>query len=45
MQRAIAAYQKGELGMAERLCRAVLDAKAYHFDALHLLGVIATQTR
>jgi protein O-GlcNAc transferase len=45
IQRAIAAYQQGELGTAERLCRAVLGAKASDFDALHLLGVIATQTR
>jgi tetratricopeptide (TPR) repeat protein len=45
MQRAIAAYRRSELHEAERLCRAVLGEDAGHFDALHLLGIIAARTR
>ncbi|HVN34256.1 MAG TPA: tetratricopeptide repeat protein, partial [Casimicrobiaceae bacterium] len=45
IQRAIAAYGRGEWREAEVLCRRVLDAQANHFDALNLLGVIAAQTR
>jgi predicted O-linked N-acetylglucosamine transferase (SPINDLY family) len=45
MQRAIASFHQGDWATAERLCRAVLNAKADYFDALQLLGVIATQTR
>ena len=44
MQRGFAAYQRGELAEAERLCQAVLNAKSDYFDALHLLGVIAART-
>jgi len=44
MQRGLAAYQRGELAEAERLCQAVLDAKSDYFDALHLLGVITART-
>ncbi len=44
MQRAFVAYQRSEWAEAKRLCRAILDAKADHFDALHLAGVIALQT-
>jgi tetratricopeptide (TPR) repeat protein len=43
MQRAFAAYQRGELREAEDLCRIVLDAKAEYFDALYLLAIIAGQ--
>ncbi len=45
MERGFAAYQRGDLPEAERLCRAVLNAKTDHFDALHLLGIIAARTR
>ena len=45
VQRALAAYQRGDWAESERLCRAVLEAKQDHFDALHLLGVIAARTQ
>src|SRR5262249_34860481 len=45
LQRAIAAYQGRDWPEAERLCRAVLVARPDVFDALHLLGGIAAQTR
>ena len=45
MQRGFAAYQRGDLVEAEQFFRAVLAAKADHFDALHLLGIIAARTR
>ena len=45
MERGFAAYQRGDLVEAERLCRAVLNAKTDHFDALHLLGIITARTR
>ena len=41
MRRAVEAFQRGDLAEAERLCRAVLDAKADHFDALYLAGIIS----
>jgi Tfp pilus assembly protein PilF len=44
MQRAIAAYHRGDWIDAENLCRAVLAAKADHSDGLHLLGTLAVQT-
>lgn len=44
MQRAIAAYHRGDWADAEKLCRTVLDANADHPDALHLLGTLAVQT-
>ena len=45
MQHGFAAYQRGDLVEAERFFRLVLAAKADHFDALHLLGIIAARTR
>ena len=45
MQRAIAAYHRGDWTDAEKLCRVVLDANADHSDALHLLGTLAVQTQ
>ena len=42
---AVAAYQRADWTEAERLCRLMLNAKADHFAGLHLLGIIATQTR
>ncbi len=44
MQDAIAAYQRGDLVEAERLCRLALEVKANYFDALYLSGIIAAQT-
>src|SRR5215475_11833364 len=45
MKRAVAAYQRGGLGEADDLARAILSIKADYFDALHLLAVISTQQR
>jgi tetratricopeptide (TPR) repeat protein len=43
-QQALALHQQGELVEAERVYREVLQAAPNHFDALHLLGVLALQT-
>ena len=43
LQRALAAYQRGDWAEVERLCRTMLAAKADHFEALYLLGVLAGQ--
>ena len=40
MQRAADAYTAGNFAEAEHLCKAILNAQADHFNALHLLGVI-----
>ena len=37
-------HQKGQLQEAQKIYRQVLDVQPKHFDALHLLGVIAQQT-
>lgn len=44
MQHALAAYQRGEVAEAQRLCRLMLDAKPDYFDALYLSGIMAEQT-
>lgn len=36
-------HQKGKLGQAQELYRTVLKLQPRHFDAVHLLGVIAAQ--
>lgn len=41
MQLAVAAYARGDWLEAGRLCGAVLDSDANHFDALHLGGIVA----
>ena len=38
-------HQQGKLADAERLYAEALQQKPNHFDAMHLLGVIALQTR
>src|SRR5512144_2981858 len=43
MQLAFAAFERGDDAEAERLCRAVLAARANYFDALHMLGVMAAK--
>jgi protein O-GlcNAc transferase len=43
--RALALHQQGKLADAERIYSEVLRQQPNHFDALHLLGVIAVQTR
>jgi protein O-GlcNAc transferase len=40
---ALAAFQAGNLGQAELLCKRVLEADRKQFDALHMLGVIEAQ--
>lgn len=44
MQRALAAYQRGDLGEAERVCRTLLGVRPAHFEALYLLAIIAGQS-
>ncbi|RZJ11949.1 MAG: tetratricopeptide repeat protein [Rubrivivax sp.] len=43
-QRGLALHQQGRLAEAEVIYRRVLRLRPTHFDALHLLGVIAGQT-
>jgi predicted O-linked N-acetylglucosamine transferase (SPINDLY family) len=45
LQQAIAFHQRGMLSDATRLYEDILKQRPKHFDALHLLGVIACQTR
>ncbi len=45
IERAFAHYQRREWADAEKLGREVLTANANHFDALHLLGTLAVQTK
>jgi predicted O-linked N-acetylglucosamine transferase (SPINDLY family) len=45
IQRAIAACQRSDWAEAERVCHRILAAVPGSFDALHLLGMIAVQTR
>ena len=41
----LALHRQGELTAAERIYREVLEQQPRHFDSLHMLGVIALQTR
>ncbi len=41
----LALHQQGNLAGAERIYREVLQKQPDHFDALHMLGVIALQTQ
>ncbi|AZP11650.1 tetratricopeptide repeat protein [Undibacterium parvum] len=43
LQQALALHQAGDLRPAAELYRQVLEKQPQHFDALHLLGVIARQ--
>ena len=43
LKRALACHQAGDLAQAETLYEAVRHIQPRHFDALHLLGVIAVQ--
>jgi len=43
LQRAVAHHQAGRLGEAEALYRQILASAPKHFDAKHLLGVVALQ--
>ena len=44
-QQGLALHQKGQLARAQEIYRQVLKVQPRHFDALHLLGVIAAQTK
>ena len=41
----LALHRQGDLAAAERIYGEVLDREPQHFDALHMLGVVALQTR
>lgn len=41
----VALHQKGQLAQAREIYRQILEAQPQHFDALHLSGVIAAQTK
>jgi predicted O-linked N-acetylglucosamine transferase (SPINDLY family) len=41
----LALHRQGDLAAAERIYREVLDREPHHFDASHMLGVVALQTR
>jgi len=41
----VALHQQGKLAEAERIYQEILGKRPNHFDALHLLGVIALQTQ
>ncbi len=43
-RQAMALHSQGQLAGAERIYRDVLRQQPQHFDALHMLGVIALQT-
>jgi protein O-GlcNAc transferase len=43
-QRAVACLQQRHFAQAEALCREVLQTDRRHFDALHVLGLVALQT-
>jgi len=45
LRQGLALHQQGNLADAERIYGEVLRQQSNHFDALHLLGVIALQTR
>ena len=42
-QAGLACHQRGQLTEARRVYEEVLEAAPTHFDALHLLGVLALQ--
>lgn len=44
-QQAMELFQAGQLIQAQVLCEQILKSQPRHFDALHLSGVIATQTK
>ena len=44
-QQGLMLHRQGKLADAERICHEVLQRQPSHFDALHLLGYIALQTR
>jgi tetratricopeptide (TPR) repeat protein len=45
LQRALAFHQQGQFAPARAIYERILERQPAHFDALHLLGVIAAQAR
>ncbi len=45
LQDAVTLYREGRLAEAQGVCESLLRAKPAHFDAQHLLGVIALQNK
>jgi tetratricopeptide (TPR) repeat protein len=45
LQRAVAFHRQGQLARARAIYEEILAAHPQHFDALHMLGVVAIQTR
>ena len=45
LQRAFELHQRGQLAQAQQLYEQLLRAQPNHFDALHLMGVLASQTQ
>jgi predicted O-linked N-acetylglucosamine transferase (SPINDLY family) len=44
LAKAVTCHQSGQTGQAEALYQQILAVQPWHFDALHLLGVIAAQS-
>jgi protein O-GlcNAc transferase len=45
LRQAVGLHQQGQLAQAESLYRTILNRAPYHFDALHLLGLIEHQRK
>ena len=43
LNRAVAAYNKGQLNEAEQLCQRIIAIKRNFFDALHLVAVVQSR--
>ena len=43
LNRAVAAYNKGQLNEAEQLCQRIIGIKRNFFDALHLVAVVQSR--
>ena len=41
----LALHRQGDLGAAERIYQEILESEPNHFDALHMLGMVALQRR
>ena len=45
LQQAAAALQRGDIGVAERICRGIVESNPVQFQALYFLGIAAGQSR
>ena len=45
VSQAIALHQQGRLGEAKEMYESILKVNPMHFDALHLLGIVAAQSK